>query len=75
MQFIEHCGCFRMALVRVKTYNQVATLVDWELDTDGRYMGKSEIEEFERRLAATCPPCWPKVVESFEKDKLVFLQF
>ncbi|KAI0240415.1 Cadherin EGF LAG seven-pass G-type receptor 2 [Lamellibrachia satsuma] len=56
------------ALVRVKTFDQVAALVDWELDTGGRYMGSSAIAEFENKLAATCTPCKPKVVETIEKD-------
>ena len=55
--------------MRVKTFDQVAALVDWELDTGGRYMGASEIAEFENKLAATCTPCKPKVVETIEKDK------
>lgn len=59
----------RDALVRVKTFDQVAALVDWELDTGGRYMGASAIAEFENKLAATCTPCKPKVVETIEKDK------
>ena len=60
---------FRDAIVRVRTFDQAATLVDWELDMGGRYMGASQIAEFENNLAATCQPCEPKVVETEEKDK------
>ena len=55
--------------MHVTTFDQVATLVDWELDTGGQYMGVAAVAEFEQKLAATCTPCEPKVVETIEKDK------
>jgi len=60
---------FSDALVHVTTFDQVATLVDWELDTGGQYMGVAAVAEFEQKLAATCTPCEPKVVETIEKAK------
>lgn len=55
--------------IHITTYDAGPSLVDWEIDTGGEFLDEADKAAFVAALAATCSPCHPKIVETFQNEK------